>query len=95
PLTLPGFGALLQLFPNLESFKFVTNFFTYDHHFQGLTRNIYEEEIVMVERMVRAEMTDRWGATRGAAAAAACWEGEWNAVVTEEQRLRASILRSV
>ncbi|KAG0376716.1 hypothetical protein BGX24_007335 [Mortierella sp. AD032] len=94
PLTLPGFGALLQLFPNLESFKFVTNFFTYDHHFQGLTRNIYEEEIVMVERMVRAEMTDRWGATRGAAAAAACWEGEWNAVVTEEQRLRASILRS-
>lgn len=91
PLTLPGFAALLKLFPNLESFKFTTNFFTYDHHFQGLTRDIYEEEIVMVERMVRTEMTDRWGATR----AAACWEGDWNAAVTEEQRLRASILRSV
>ncbi|KAG0297305.1 hypothetical protein BGZ96_007042 [Linnemannia gamsii] len=95
PLTLPGFGALLKLFPNLESFKFTTNFFTYDHHFQGLTRNIYEEEIVMVERMIRSEMLGRWGATRGVAATAACWEGEWNASVTEDQRLRASILRSV
>ena len=95
PLTLPGFGDLLKLFPNLESFKLTTNFFTYDHHFQGLSRDIYEAEIVMVERLIRQEMTDRWASSRGAAAAAACWEGEWSAAVTEEQRLRASILRSV
>ncbi|KAF9926712.1 hypothetical protein FBU30_003744 [Linnemannia zychae] len=95
PLTLPGFGTLLKLFPNLESFKFTTNFFTYDLHFQGLSRNIYEEEVVMVERMIRTEMTSRWGAIYGAAVIPECWEGEWDAAVTEEQRLRASILRSV
>ncbi|KAH7036882.1 hypothetical protein BKA57DRAFT_371756, partial [Linnemannia elongata] len=80
PLTLPGFGALLKLFPNLETLKFTTNFFTYDHQFQGLTREIYEEEILMVERMIRGEMSDRWSA-------------DWHAPVTEEQRLRAGMMR--
>ncbi|KAF9343419.1 hypothetical protein BGX26_005773 [Mortierella sp. AD094] len=90
PLTLPGFFDLLKLFPNLESFKFTTNFFTYDHQFHGLSKDIYEQEILLVERMVSTEMTGRWGATR----AAACWQGEWNAPLTEEQRLRAGIMRS-
>ncbi|KAF9178778.1 hypothetical protein BGZ51_007507 [Haplosporangium sp. Z 767] len=90
PLTLPGFGALLKLFPNLESFKFTTNFFTYDHQFQGLTPDIYEAEITMVERMVRTEMTQRWGEARSSD----CWEAEWNAPVSGEQRLRAGIMRS-
>ncbi|KAG0365150.1 hypothetical protein BC939DRAFT_528552 [Gamsiella multidivaricata] len=90
PLTLPGFRAILKLFPNLESFKFTTNFFTYHHQFQGLTKEIYEEEIVLVERMIRAEMTERWGNAR----AAYSWQGEWDASVTQEQLLRASIMRS-
>ncbi|KAI8603242.1 hypothetical protein EDD21DRAFT_302593 [Dissophora ornata] len=90
PLTLPGFRALLKLFPNLETFHFTTNFFTYDHQFQGLTKDIFEEEVVLVERMIRAEMTERWGMPR----AASSWQGEWNAAVTEEQRLRAGIMRS-
>ncbi|KAG0313405.1 hypothetical protein BGZ99_008913 [Dissophora globulifera] len=91
PLTLPGFGALMKLFPNLESFKFTTNFFTYDHQFQGLSKNIFDEEIVLVERMIHAEMTERWGPGLRSADS---WQGEWNAAVTEEQRLRAGIMRS-
>ncbi|KAF9115739.1 hypothetical protein BGX27_006686 [Mortierella sp. AM989] len=90
PLTLPGFFDLLKLFPNLESFTFATNFFTYDHQFRGLSKEIYEQEIVLVEGMVRTEMTGRWGITR----AASCWQGEWNAPLTEEQRLRVGIMRS-
>ncbi|KAG0346429.1 hypothetical protein BG004_001743 [Podila humilis] len=90
PLTLPGFAALLKLFPNLQSFSFTTNFCTYDHQFQGLSKDIYQEEITMVERLVLAEMSDRWGAARSGA----CWKGTWHAAVTEEQRLRTGILRS-
>ncbi|KAI8362331.1 hypothetical protein B0O80DRAFT_376684, partial [Mortierella sp. GBAus27b] len=52
PITLPGFRMLFKLFPNLETLKFTTNFFTYDHRFQGLTREIYEEEIRLVENMI-------------------------------------------
>ncbi|KAG0207285.1 hypothetical protein BGX28_001442 [Mortierella sp. GBA30] len=89
PLTLPGFGALLRLFPNLESFSFTTNFFTYDHQFRGLTQDIYELEIVRVEHLIRNEMTARFGEARSST----CWQGEWNAPVTEEQRLRAGIMR--
>ncbi|KAG0212151.1 hypothetical protein BGX33_003844 [Mortierella sp. NVP41] len=89
PLTLPGFAALLKLFPNLESLKFTTNFFTYDHQFQGLTKEIYETEIVMVERMIRGEMTDRWSPNRASEA----WTADWHAPVTEEQRLRAGMMR--
>ncbi|KAF9213717.1 hypothetical protein CPC16_007506 [Podila verticillata] len=88
PLTLPGFASLLKLFPNLESFSFTTNFFTYDYQFQGLTKDIYEEEIAMVNRLVQTEMTDRLGLGRFN------WMGEWHAAVTEEQRLRAGIMRS-
>jgi len=92
PLTLPGFGALLKLFPNLKSFKLKTNFFTYDHQYHGLTLDIYGAEIAMVEQMVRTEMTDRWGPER--AASENCWQGEWHVPVTEEQQLRAGIMRS-
>ncbi|KAG0042336.1 hypothetical protein BGZ83_000591 [Gryganskiella cystojenkinii] len=92
PLTLPGFGALLKLFPNLESFKLKTNFFTYDHQYHGLTSDIYEAEIAMVEQMVKTEMTDRWGAER--ATSQACWQSEWHVPVTEDQQLRAGIMRS-
>ncbi|KAF9356404.1 hypothetical protein BGX26_005312 [Mortierella sp. AD094] len=88
PLTLPGFGALLKLFPNLEMLRFTTNFFTYDHQFQGLTKDIYEEEIAMVERMIRGEMSDRWSPER----ASTCWSGEWHAPMTEEQRLRVGLM---
>ncbi|KAI8605862.1 hypothetical protein EDD21DRAFT_291211, partial [Dissophora ornata] len=91
PLTLPGFGALLKLFPNLKTLKFTTNFFTYDHQFHGLTRDIYEEEIVLVGRMVQGEMLDRWGYL--SENIASCWIGEWHAPLTEEQRLRAGIMR--
>ncbi|KAF9938096.1 hypothetical protein BGZ65_000455 [Modicella reniformis] len=92
PLTLPGFGAMLKLFPNLETFSFTTNFFTYDHQFQGLTREIYDKEIELVENMIRTEMKGRWGASR--ADSSNCWQGNWNAQVTEEQRLRAGIMRA-
>ncbi|KAF9898079.1 hypothetical protein BX616_004527 [Lobosporangium transversale] len=98
PLTLPGFGALMKLFPNLQTFSFTTNFFTYDHQFQGLTQEIYEKEIALVERMVHEEMTTRWGAVAAVSDNnnnSNCWQGEWNAPVTEDQRLRASIMRSV
>ncbi|KAF9912992.1 hypothetical protein EC991_005860 [Linnemannia zychae] len=91
PLTLPGFGALLKLFPNLETLKFTTNFFTYDHQFQGLTEEIYEEEIVMVERMIRGEMAERWSSNPSLSST--CWAAEWHAPVTEEQRLRAGMMR--
>ncbi|KAF8937597.1 hypothetical protein BGZ47_008947 [Haplosporangium gracile] len=91
PMTLPGFGALLKLFPNLETLKFTTNFFTYDHQFQGLTKEIYEEEILMVERMVRGEMSDRWPSSDPSAST--CWSADWHAPVTEEQRLRAGMMR--
>ncbi|ORZ16029.1 hypothetical protein BCR41DRAFT_287460, partial [Lobosporangium transversale] len=88
PLTLPGFGALLKLFPNLETLKFTTNFFTYEHQFQGLTKDIYEKEIAMIGHMILSEMTDRWSAE----GAASCWIHDWYAPVTEEQRLRAGIM---
>ncbi|KAK3813691.1 MAG: hypothetical protein JOS17DRAFT_662693, partial [Linnemannia elongata] len=91
PLTLPGFGALLKLFPNLETLKFTTNFFTYDHQFQGLTKEIYEEEILMVERMIRGEMSDRWSSSDPSASTS--WSADWHAPVTEEQRLRAGMMR--
>ncbi|KAF9919732.1 hypothetical protein FBU30_010606 [Linnemannia zychae] len=90
PLTLPGFGALLKLFPNLETLKFTTNFFTYDHQFHGLTKEIYEEEIQMVERMIRGEMSERWSPDR----ISNCWSADWHAPITEEQRLRAGMMRS-
>ncbi|KAF9430968.1 hypothetical protein BGZ94_001312 [Podila epigama] len=90
PLTLPGFAGLLKLFPNLESFTFTTNFFTYDHQFQGLTLDIYQEEISMVDRIVQTEMSNRWGQDR----ASTGWRANWHASVTEEQRLRAGIMRS-
>ncbi|KAI1318654.1 hypothetical protein EDD11_006155 [Mortierella claussenii] len=90
PLTLPGFCALLKLFPNLQSFHFTTNYFTYDHQFQGLTRDIFDQEIILVERMVQTEMANRWGP----AASTSSWQGEWDAPVTEDQRLRAGIMRS-
>ncbi|CAO3563300.1 unnamed protein product [Mortierella alpina] len=90
PLTLPGFGALLRLFPNLESFSFTTNFFTYDHQFRGLSKEIYEMEIVRVEHLIRNEMTDRHV---GEVRPLVHWHGQWNAPVTEEQRLRAGIMR--
>ncbi|KAF9897009.1 hypothetical protein BX616_006344 [Lobosporangium transversale] len=90
PLTLPGFGALLKLFPNLETLKFTTNFFTYEHQFQGLTKDIYEKEIAMIGHMILSEMTDRWSAE----GAASCWIHDWYAPVTEEQRLRAGIMHS-
>jgi len=93
PLTLPGFGALLKLFPNLETLKFTTNFFTYDHQFQGLTREIYEEEIKMVENMIREEVLDRWSSSENPTLAPARWIGEWHAPLTEEQRLRVGIMR--
>ncbi|KAK3814188.1 MAG: hypothetical protein J3Q66DRAFT_261384, partial [Benniella sp.] len=93
PLTLPGFGALLKLFPNLETLKFTTNFFTYDHQFQGLTREIYEEEIKMVENMIREEVLDRWSSSENPSLAPARWIGEWHAPLTEEQRLRVGIMR--
>ncbi|KAI9237242.1 MAG: hypothetical protein BYD32DRAFT_360047, partial [Podila humilis] len=87
PLTLPGFGALLKLFPNLRTLKYATNFFTYDRHFQGLTKEIYEEEIRLVERMVQAEMLDRMGPSPASS------PGEWHQPITEEQRLRAGTMR--
>ncbi|KAF9937389.1 hypothetical protein BGZ67_001334 [Mortierella alpina] len=94
PLTLPGFGALLKLFPNLESLRFTTNFFTYDHQFQGLTKDIYEEEIILVENMIREEMSDRWPSSSSSPdRASASWIGDWHASVTEEQRLRVNIMR--
>ncbi|KAG0257641.1 hypothetical protein BG011_003856 [Mortierella polycephala] len=92
PLTLPGFGALLKLFPNLESFQFTTNFFTYDHQFQGLTEDIYEQEIVLVERMILAEMSERWATTERAEPPSTCWIAEWHTPVTQEQSLRASMM---
>jgi hypothetical protein len=90
PLTLPGFQALLHLFPNLESLSFTTNFFTYDYQFRGLPREIFDKEMTLVENAIQKEMTERWGSSR---AAAACWQGNWDAQVTEEQRLRAGILQ--
>ncbi|KAF9437032.1 hypothetical protein BGZ76_002195 [Entomortierella beljakovae] len=90
PLTLPGFFDLLKLFPNLESFTFTTNFFTYDHQFRGLSKEIFELETTLVERMVHTEMISRWGLSR----AASCWTSDWNAPLTEEQRLRAGTMRS-
>ncbi|KAF9439373.1 hypothetical protein BGZ76_000034 [Entomortierella beljakovae] len=84
PITLPGFAALLKLFPNLETLRFTTNYFAYDHQFQGLTKGIYEQEIHMVESIVKQEMSERWLPGR----ASACWYGEWHADLTEEQRLR-------
>ncbi|KAF9425411.1 hypothetical protein BGZ94_007541 [Podila epigama] len=106
PLTLPGFGALLKLFPNLETLKYSTNFFTYDRHFQGLTEEIYEEEIRLVERMVQGELHDRSLAMSPAPAPhlesqqqfpfnTTCWKGEWHTPITEEQRLRAGTMRSI
>ncbi|KAF9189295.1 hypothetical protein BGZ51_009689 [Haplosporangium sp. Z 767] len=92
PLTLPGFGALLKLFPNLESFQFTTNFFTYDHQFQGLTEDIYEQEIVLVERMILAEMSERWATKERTEPPSTCWIAEWHAPVTQEQRLRAGMM---
>ncbi|KAG0227145.1 hypothetical protein BGX31_007067 [Mortierella sp. GBA43] len=89
PLTLPGFQALLQLFPNLESLSFTTNFFTYDYQFRGLPREIFDKEMTLVENAIQKEMTERWGSSR----AAGCWQGNWDAQVTEEQRLRAGILQ--
>ncbi|KAF9300659.1 hypothetical protein BGZ74_007638 [Mortierella antarctica] len=88
PLTLPGFAALLQLFPKLQSFSFSTNFFTYDYQFQGLTKDIYAEEIAMVDRLIQTQMTDRWGQGNFT------WKGEWDVSVSQDQRLRGSILRS-
>ncbi|KAG0232046.1 hypothetical protein BGW42_008479 [Actinomortierella wolfii] len=90
PLTLPGFVSLLKLFPKLESFHFRTNYFTYDHQFQGLTHGIYEAEICMVERLVRNEMSQRWGAAK--VDAGDCWKVDWDAPMTDEQRLRHAIL---
>ncbi|KAG0315071.1 hypothetical protein BGZ99_007689 [Dissophora globulifera] len=90
PLTLPGFSALLKLFPNLRSMRFTTNFFTYDHQFHGLTPGIFEQEIGLVNRMVLAEMADRWSPEQ----AASCWIAEWHAAMTEEQRLRAGVMQS-
>ena len=89
PLTLPGFGALLKLFPNLETFEMKTNFFAYDHNFQGITKEIFEGEITLVEDMIQAEMTDRWGGEN----IRSSWNGEWRAALTEEQRLRAGTVR--
>ncbi|KAG0379156.1 hypothetical protein BGX24_001505 [Mortierella sp. AD032] len=91
PMTLPGFAALLKLFPNLETLKFTTNFFTYDHQFQGLTKEIYEEEIIMVERMIRGEMAERWSSNPSLSSTT--WSADWHALVTEEQRLRAGMMR--
>ncbi|KAG0202824.1 hypothetical protein BGX28_004773 [Mortierella sp. GBA30] len=94
PLTLPGFGALLKLFPNLESLKFTTNFFTYAHQFHGLTKEIYEEEVILVENMIREEMSDRWPAlATSPERASVSWVGEWHAPETEEQRLRMNTMR--
>ncbi|KAF9202001.1 hypothetical protein BGZ49_007808 [Haplosporangium sp. Z 27] len=90
PLTLPGFSAMLKLFPNLETFKFTTNFFTYDHQFQGLTKDIYEVEIALVERLIHSEMSERWPSRH----ISACWSGEWHAPLTEEQSLRVGLMRS-
>ncbi|KAG0259439.1 hypothetical protein DFQ27_004059 [Actinomortierella ambigua] len=89
-LTLPGFVSLLKLFPRLQSLSFQTNFVTYDLQFQGLTHGIYEAEIAMVERLVRNEMTQRWGASAGD-----CWRVDWDAPMTDEQRLRHAILNPV
>ncbi|KAF9974884.1 hypothetical protein BGZ73_001624 [Actinomortierella ambigua] len=89
-LTLPGFVSLLKLFPKLQSFHFQTNFVTYDLQFQGLTHGIYEAEIAMVERLVRNEMTQRRGAAK--VAAGDCWKVDWDAPMTDEQRLRHAIL---
>lgn len=99
PITLPGFRMLFKLFPNLETLKFTTNFFTYDHRFQGLTREIYEEEIRLVENMIREEMSDRWPLPSLSSSGSSelvmppCWIGEWHAPLTEEQRLRVGIIR--
>lgn len=41
----------------------------------------------MVERMIRGEMSDRWSPER------TCWSADWHASVTEEQRLRAGMMR--
>ncbi|KAI7828611.1 hypothetical protein BC939DRAFT_385143, partial [Gamsiella multidivaricata] len=90
PLTLPGFVALMRLFPNLETLKFTTNFFTYDHQFQGLTAEIYGEEIKLVETMILNEMNDRWSSERDAST---CWIGNWHAPLTQEQSLRVGIMR--
>jgi hypothetical protein len=90
PLTLPGFDALLTLFPNLESLSFTTNFFTYEYQFQGLTRDVFDKEIGLVENMIQKVMTERWGSSH--AGCGSCWQGDWDAQVTEEQRLRARIL---
>ncbi|KAG0046592.1 hypothetical protein BGZ83_008251 [Gryganskiella cystojenkinii] len=89
PLTLPGFGALLKLFPNLETFNLKTNYFAYDHNFQGITKEIFEGEIALVENMVRGEMTERWGSDK----LSMSWNAEWRAGLTEEQRLRAGTVR--
>ncbi|KAF9572265.1 hypothetical protein BGW38_008543 [Lunasporangiospora selenospora] len=126
PLTLPGFGLLLKLFPNLETLVFTTNYFAYDHQFRGLTKEIYETEVEMVERTVQAEMVARWGnavmspvlssvsswswpngikssSLPSQTPAAASfpwldmrlrWKADWNAPWTEEQRLRAGIMRA-
>ncbi|KAG0028284.1 hypothetical protein BGZ82_008516 [Podila clonocystis] len=110
PLTLPGFGALLKLFPNLQTLKYSTNFFTYDRHFQGLTKEIYEEEIRLVERMVQAELLDRMSPSPASSpvplppqmeqqsqfpfSSSSNWRGEWDQPITEEQRLRAGTMRS-
>lgn len=88
PLTLPGFGAMLKLFPNLESLSFTTNYFTYDHQFRGLSKDVYDKEVTLIENMIQKEMTERWGPS-----AACCWQGSWDAQVTEEQRLRANLLQ--
>ncbi|KAI1312594.1 hypothetical protein EDD11_002940 [Mortierella claussenii] len=97
PLTLPGFGALLKLFPNLETLQFTTNYFAYDHQFQGLSREIFEEEIMMVDQMIQGEMADRWSAAAAAAAVSASaparWVADWHAPLTDEQRLRVGIMR--
>ncbi|KAI8335665.1 hypothetical protein EDC96DRAFT_420146, partial [Choanephora cucurbitarum] len=78
PLSLPGFHALVRLFPNLERFSYATNFYTFINQFEGVTPDMYEAERMAVKRFMGTQ-------------ASISYDDQWNQPITIEQRLLAGV----
>lgn len=78
PISTPGFEDLLSLFPNLDRFEYVTNFYTFNNQFEGVTHEIYEAERAAVANLMKSRKF-------------LTYIGQWNDPITTEQRLMAGM----